>query len=164
MFSQWLLVIPFGFLFRALYYEKRFAYLSSVHKIHGQYLDILAKKSNNAKDKETQGMLYRGLLEKQEIVKRYISEAGMENPKITRVKPLGLGAVETPSYSVLDNITQNNLEFADLFNQCIQSAMGYYKYFRDESLNPLYWPEYIVLKLPKSVISKMIEIVKSSFH
>lgn len=163
MLIQLLLLIPIGFLFRAFYFEKRRRYIEKVHTLHLDYCSHLAKKDPSPEAMTTQRDYYQKLLDNQEITKIYLLEAGIGNPKVTRVKPLGLGAVETPSYAVFDNITHNNIEFADLFYQACKRAIGFYKHNRNESLNPLCWPEYIVLKLPKSLLTKTIEIVKSSF-
>jgi hypothetical protein len=100
----------------------------------------------------------------QEYAKKYILEAGIENPHISRAEPIGLGFVDTQGISVLDNFAYlGDARIVDNIKQCLQRAIGYYERVRNENFNPIFWIEYIIVKAPKSILSNIIDTIKKAF-
>ncbi len=164
---KYLLIIPGIFLCRFLYYQRRIFFLLNFEKKYKQLFEIYVKnkKKQEGKNEEsfnkTEDNLYKTIFRSQEFVRKYILEAGLEEPHIPNIQPMGLNFVNTNPISVLDNIAYlKDYRVVDAFKQTLQRTIGFYEHKRNENFNPIFWLEYLVLKFPKSLFKNIIEIIK----
>lgn len=142
-------VIALVFLGRALHFHLRYRFLKEAARRHSTYAEQPASRTY-----EDPSTLW--LQEHTQRVKRYVLEAGVENPVIRWMEPAGLGFAQQRGASVLDNwllLTPAGLaqEVMPAAHNLIIRAYGHYRDERDRNLNPLYWIESLVF-LPKRVL------------
>ncbi len=160
---RYLLIIPLIFICRAMYYQKRVAFLLNFQKLYSKYIEEYIEHHEKKDNEKKYNKLCEVILRKQEYVKKYIIESKVDNPHISNAKPLGLGFVDTSGISVLDNIGYlGDSRIVDAFKQCLNRSIGYYEHARNENFNPVFWGEYLILKAPKSLLNSIIDIIKKA--
>lgn len=117
----------------------------------------------SAEDKEW------GLVQYQKEVEELITAAGVQDASVPVVKPVGFGHFLKATTSLLLNFPGTDGESAALMTGMFHKAIGVYRRRMWQSLNPIWWMEYIVY-LPanmikyvgfssESVFTKVLQIV-----
>lgn len=157
------LIVPMIFICRAINYQRRVFFLNSFYKIYLQYIKSYVEEKKTKQRNPLHDNLAIKIQRNQIYAKTYIAEAGIGNPHIPTVTPIGLGFADTSGIAVLDNIAYlGDVRVIDNVKQCIQRAIGYYEHVRNENFNPIFWFEYILTKVPKSIIGTIVEIIKKA--
>lgn len=82
----------------------------------------------------------------------YIKNAGVKDKFIPVVQSLGYGQLASSSISVLDNISNQRQDIAQVVIESLQEAKGNYWFRFINTFNPFYWLR-IVLFIPKYLFS-----------
>ncbi len=88
---------------------------------------------------------------KYEVIKLFQS-AGLRDPQIPLVQPVGSRHEVKGHYSVFDNLTKASPEFINRVRDLFCEAIGVYKKRANNSINPIYWLE-VILFLPERIIN-----------
>lgn len=133
MYLLWLLLIPLFVLIDSAYsYHK-------LNKIYDAYYLWLTDHSS------------AGAARERSMLKKLIAHAGVSNPSIPTVEPLGWGRLASFNIDILENFPSNREDIAKLTCRAIQDALGVYKNRMWASVNPLSWIQFLVF-LPRSII------------
>lgn len=138
--DSWIIAIALFLLliaYRFAYYAERARFLEGFLDAYSKYLE------------QQGGVASRVLLEKKARMKRLISESGVSKRVITRVEPAGFGYVTTSPIDVVENfMVVSDNEIVNNFRPMLREALGYFKWKRNETINPLFWMDFII-RLPK---------------
>ena len=137
-------VILIIFIFRALYFHLRFAFLRKVEGRHHTYATKKAKPSYSDPND-------RWLEEHSLTVKKYVLEAGLDEPVEKMMQPVGFGYAQPVTFRVMDNWLVLKEGLADRAHIMLIRAKGFYRDQRNQNLNPLHWGELLVF-LPKQML------------
>lgn len=88
---------------------------------------------------------------KRSALKKLIAHAGISNPSLPTVEPMGWGKLVSFKIDVLENFPSNRKDIANVTCRIILDALGVYKDRMWSSLNPLFWIQSFVF-LPQSII------------
>lgn len=124
-------ILSYKFLSNYIYYKKcvRFDKL---------YTEWLSKKDASF------------LQHKNEIISLF-KRAGIQDYFVSVVQPITLGTVQTNTVSVFDNFPSFYKNIAAVSLRMFDEAIGVYKMRMKETVNPLYWIEFIIF-LPKHIL------------
>ncbi len=86
-----------------------------------------------------------------EIIK-LLKSAGISDSQVTYIEPIGYGKIQSGLVSAFDNLGNTRADVVTLFNSKLHQAIGVYRSRAIETINPIYWLEFIIT-LPKQVLS-----------
>ena len=92
------------------------------------------------------------ITENQIEIKKLILKCGLQDPKETLMKPIGLNYATSTSVSTLDNLLYVNEKIMEWGRDLIKKAKGYYRRQAYLSLNPIFWIESLLF-LPRVIIN-----------
>ena len=118
-------------------------------------LKALEKAYHEFMKKMAEGKATPDFLEKTPEIIELLKKAGQQSSTITRVKPAGLGFAQTLHLDLFENITANDQQFYNLIFSSFKQAIGVYKKRIYESVNPLYWIEFLIF-LPQNLINYIL--------
>lgn len=128
-----LLLIPLFFLIDSAYsYYK-------LNKIYDSYFEWLKGHSSTR------------VARKRSALKKLIAHAGVSNPSLPTVEPMGWGQLASFKIDVLENFPSNREDITQVTCRVIQDALGVYKDRMWSAINPLSWIQTFVF-LPQSII------------
>jgi hypothetical protein len=146
------LIILVFVLWRFLDSVFRAIFLRIVKQRYFVYIDGRVKDATKKKEEKANKISHL-LQHDATFIKRLILEAGLNDPQSTSMEFVGYGHVAPKQYSVLDNILIANKELMGVFVQLLSRAIGFYDIKAFESINPLFWVEFII-KLPQFVFKQ----------
>lgn len=131
-------LIIFGgiMLFRCLFNLERFLKIKWYEK---KYFEDIARKN------------FSFLKEHKRDIGNTLSKAGVEDSVVPVVQPVGLGQVSAGHVSVRNNITSLRKDIVETMIEQFMEAQGVYRKRFLQSLNPLFWIEFLVF-LPKYLL------------
>lgn len=129
----WLLLIPLFFLI-----DSAFSYYR-LSKIYNSYVSWLTNHSST------------NVARNRSVLKKLITHAGVSNPSLPTVEPMGWGQLASYKINVLDNFPSNREDIAIITFRTIQDALGVYENRIWASINPFSWVRALVF-LPQSII------------
>lgn len=122
------------------------AYRLVINSIRLLKIQRLLKDYNKYLDDQTYNMV-----QKQDEVVELFKLAGIKDSVVPTLRPLGMGHGVQANISVFQNLTNVTTEIPGVVLKSFHRAIGIYKRRINESMNPLYWTEWLI-NLPKHVL------------
>lgn len=133
------IVIVFLLGYRFVYYAERACFLK---RFLDEYSNYMKKPSDAAAEV---------LLDGKVRMKNLLMESAVSKAQVTRVEPIGYGLIKTSHTDVVDNFMMKDQEIVTTFLQLSHEALGYFRWKRNETVNPIFWIDFVV-RLPKYLI------------
>lgn len=133
MYLLLLLFIPLSF-----FIDSAYSYYK-LNRIYDSYLCWLMDHSST------------NVARKRSALKKLIAHAGISNPFLPTVEPMGWGQLASFKIDVLENFPSNREDMAKVACRIILDALGVYNDRMWSSINPLFWIQVFVF-LPQSII------------
>ena len=125
--------------FSFLCFSSSTALTHTINKIYDSYFEWLRGHSSTR------------VARKRSALKKLIAHAGISNPSLPTVEPMGWGQLASFKIDVLENFPSNRKDITQVTCRVIQDALGVYKDRMWSVINPLSWIQIFVF-LPQSII------------
>ncbi|CAM3025215.1 TPA: hypothetical protein JBD00_10065 [Legionella pneumophila subsp. pneumophila] len=107
------------------------------------------------KAKSQEADIIPDFLEKVPEIIELLKQAGQKSKIISRLQDTGLGYVQNLQGDLFENITTRDSEIYTEISTRLKYAMGVYKKRMCESVNPVYWIEFLIF-LPKNIVEYLL--------